>query len=286
MTFSCIKNEKQLSVRQACQSLNTSQTAFQHWCKPASETEPELLQPIQEIVEEFPGYGYRRVTKALPKKGVKANHKKVLKTMKENRLTCIKRKTFKPATTDSNHSYCIHPNRVKSIHPTSLNQIWVADITYVRLPKGFAYLAVIMDRYSRRILGWKLSHCIDSQLTVDALTMALNTRKGMAIDGLIHHSDRGVQYACHEYTNKLEQYGILVSMSAKGNPYDNAYAESLFKTIKREEVYMSDYESFEDAYQNIEHFIEEVYNEKRLHSAIGYQPPAEFEQKILKEVVA
>jgi transposase InsO family protein len=286
VTFVCIKKETKLSVRQACKALDTSQTAFRHWLQPVPETELSLLQPIQEIVEEFPGYGYRRVTKALPQKGVKANHKKVLKTMKENRLTCKKRKTFKPATTDSNHSYCIQPNRVKSIHPISLNQIWVADITYVRLPKGFAYLAVIMDRYSRRILGWKLSRCIDSQLTVDALTMALNTRQGQCLDGLIHHSDRGVQYACHEYTGLLEQRGILASMSAKGNPYDNAYAESLFKTIKREEVYVSEYESFEDAYQNIEHFIEQVYNEKRLHSAIGYQPPAEFEQKILKEEVA
>lgn len=286
MIFSCIQNESVLKPWYACRLLDTSLTAYQHWLKPKTQTTSMLLQSIQEIVEDFPRYGYRRVTKALPQKGVTANHKRVLQTMKENGLTPKKRR-FRICTTNSNHGYPVHSNRIKGLTVTHLNQVWVSDITYVFLANGKAvYLATVLDRYSRKCIGWQLSRNIDAQLCLDALHGALEERKDFDLTGVIHHSDQGVQYASHEYVAVLEQHGILASMSRKGNPYDNAHAESFFKTVKYEEVYMNEYASFQDAYQNIQQFIEEVYNTKRLHSAIGYLPPAEFEQKILKGVVA
>ena len=157
------------------------------------------------------------------------------------------------------------------------DQAWQADITYIRLPTGFAYLAAVLDAYSRRCVGWQLSHCIDTNLTLTALEMALSTRRGRVEPGLVHHSDRGVQYASCAYVERLESVGALVSMSAKGNPYDNAKAESFFKTLKREEVYLKQYHTFAEAAANIGQFIEDVYNQKRLHSSLGYIPPVEFE---------
>jgi transposase InsO family protein len=169
---------------------------------------------------------------------------------------------------------------------TGINQLWVADITYVQLPNGFAYLAVILDAFSRKCLGWHLSRNIDAKLCLNALSMAFEERKGTSFAGLVHHSDQGVQYAAKEYVKALEENGIRVSMSRKGNPYDNAKAESFFKTFKVEEVYVSEYQSFKDALENIQRFIEVVYNKKRLHSSLGYKPPDDYEQQLLMEACA
>ncbi len=250
------------------------------------EKSSKITTAIFDIAAEFPAYGYRRITKALQREGHKANHKRVLNIMHQNSLQPKKKKKY-VCTTNSNHNNPIHPNLTKDKAVDGLNQVWPADITYIFFGNNeTAYLATILDKFSRRCIGWSLSRNIDTQLCANALTMALQTRQGTNIAGVIHHSDRGAQYTSHEYTELLEKNGIQISMSRKGNPYDNAHAESFFKTIKYEEVYMNEYNSFNDAYENIEHFIEKVYNQKRLHSAIGYQPPAEFEKKILKEECA
>ena len=184
-------------------------------------------------------------------------------------------------TTDSKHGLPVYPNLAKSLVLTGLNQLWVSDITYVQLLHGFVYLAVVLDAFSRKCLGWQLSRSIDARLCLDALEMAFDSRKAMSLAGLIHHSDQGVQYASSDYVDALHARGVQISMSRKGNPYDNAKAESFMKTFKVEEVYVSEYESFQDALENIQRFLEVVYNKKRLHSSIGYLPPAEYEARIL-----
>ena len=199
--------------------------------------------------------------------------------MREDNLLCIK-KNFTPRTTDSEHNLTVYPNLAKDLKVTAVNQLWVADITYIRLVKEFVYLAVILDVFSRKCVGWELSRDIDAQLTLNALNKAWANREGMDLSGLVHHSDQGVQYAAHDYINLLKKKGIQISMSRKGNPYDNAFAESFIKTLKYEEVYLKEYESFNDAYINIEEFIDDVYNDKRLHSSIGYLPPNEFETEL------
>ena len=238
------------------------------------EPDVELRAAIEELVLEFPGYGYRRITKALARAGYLVNHKRVLRIMREESLLCQLKRRFIP-TTDSNHIFRTYPNLLKETVLCAPDQAWQADITYIRLPTGFAYLAAIIDAYSRRCVGWQLSRCIDTGLTMAALDMAISTRR--IEPGLVHHSDRGVQYASSAYVERLERVGALVSMSAKGNPYDNAKAESFFKTLKREEVYLKQYRTFGEAEANIGQFIEDVYNVKRLHSSLGYLPPAEFE---------
>lgn len=268
------QNHGKLSVDKAC--------ALIHAPSQPVEKKDSLLDQIFLIATEFPKYGYRRITKALQRQGHKVNHKRILSIMRQNGLKCKKKRKY-VKTTDSNHNNPIYPNVTKNKIVDGLNQVWPADITYIYFGNNEkAYLATIMDKYSRKCLGWQLSRDIDTQLCVDALTMALHAREKMNIVGVIHHSDRGSQYTSKEYTNLLKEQGITISMSQKGNPYDNAHAESFFKTVKYEEIYMNEYNSFNDAYENIQHFIEEVYNQKRLHSAIGYQPPAEFEEKILK----
>jgi putative transposase len=239
-----------------------------------SEADVELRAAIEELVLEFPGYGYRRITKALARAGYRVNHKRVLRIMREESLLCQLKRRFIP-TTDSNHSLRIYPNLLKDMVLSAPDQAWQADITYVRLPTGFAYLAAVLDAYSRRCVGWQLSRYIDTQLTLAALDMALAVRQ--VKPGLVHHSDRGVQYASYAYVQRLEHVGALASMSAKGNPYDNAKAESFFKTLKREEVYLKQYRTLAEAEANIGQFIEDVYNVKRLHSSLGYLPPADFE---------
>jgi transposase InsO family protein len=225
-------------------------------------------------VLEFPGYGYRRVTEALKRQGWCINHKKVLRVMRKEALLCQLKKRFRP-TTDSAHSFGIYPNLIKDATLNEPDQGWVADITYVRLPTTFCYLASILDDFSRYCVGWSFSRWIDTRLTLEALEMALASRRPGA--GLIHHSDRGVQYASGEYIDRLQEVGAKISMAAVGNPYENAKAESFFRTLKIEEVYLKDYRTFEEAEQNMGHFIEEVYNKKRLHSSLGYLPPVEFE---------
>lgn len=236
----------------------------------------ELRDAIERIVLEFPGYGYRRVTEALRRQGWHVNRKRVLRVMREESLLCQLKRRFKP-TTDSAHSLKRYPNLIKDAKLTAPDQGWVSDITYVRLPTSFCYLASIMDDFSRYCVGWALSKWIDTRLTLEALRMALERRRPPA--GLIHHSDQGVQYASCEYVATLEEADVQISMAAVGNPYENAKAESFFRTLKMEEVYLKDYRTFEEAEENIGGFIEEVYNKKRLHSSLGYMPPVEFEAR-------
>ena len=270
-----------LSVRTLCRWLGLSRGwYYAHYAHPATAggavvEEIALRDAIERIVLDFPGYGYRRVTRALRRAGWgPINHKRVLRVMREESLLCQLKRRF-VVTTDSAHGYRTYPNLLNDAALDRLDQAWVADLTYIRLPTTFVYLACILDAFSRRCIGWKLSRQIDSQLTLAALEMAIERRQPRL--GLIHHSDRGVQYASSEYVSRLEEIGARVSMSAVGNPYDNAKAESFFKTLKREEVYLKDYQTFADAEANLGQFIEAVYNTKRLHSSLGYLPPAEFE---------
>jgi len=205
--------------------------------------------------------------------------------MRQDNLLCLKKK-FKPVTTDSNHGLPIYPNLLKSTKINGLNQVWASDITYVQLLHEHIYLAVILDLYSRKCIGWELSRNMGSQLTMSALAKALENRSTEPTEGLVHHSDQGVQYASKDYVDCLKKHSILISMSRKGNPYDNAFAESFIKTLKWEEVYLNEYETFEDALRNIWHFIEKVYNKKRLHSALGYRSPEQFEMEVALNTVA
>lgn len=229
---------------------------------------------------EHERYGYRRVTAQLRREGMGVNKKRVQRIMQREGLICKATKKW-ITTTDSNHRYPVYPNLLKDAEITGVNQAWVADITYIRILTAFVYLAVILDVFSRKVIGWYLSRKIDTKLTGAALRMAIEDR--CPPEGCIHHSDRGVQYASHEYVDDLNAAGLRISMSRKGNPYDNAQVESFIKTLKNEEVYLWDYKTFEDVKNRIPYFIEEVYNEKRLHSALGYCPPNEYELLVAKD---
>jgi transposase InsO family protein len=242
--------------------------------------EADLRDRIEKIVVEHERYGYRRVTAQLQREGSNVNHKRVQRIMQEEELICKIKKRW-VVTTDSNHPFPIAPNLLKDAKITGVNQAWVSDITYIRILTAFVYLAVILDVFSRKIVGWAISLRIDTELTRAALRMAIETR--CPPRGCIHHSDRGVQYAAQEYIDDLKASGFLISMSRKGNPYDNAQAESFIKTLKSEEVYLWDYKTFEDVKKRIPYFIEEVYNEKRLHSALGYCPPNEYESLVARK---
>lgn len=239
-----------------------------------AKTDPGLLQRIEALVEEFSGYGYRRVTEQLQREGHRVNHKKVLRLMREGDLLCRPRRRW-VKTTNSNHAFPRYPNRTQDLAVTALNQVWVADITYIRIQTAFVYLAVILDLFSRKAIGYALSRRIDTALSLQALRMAMETRRPPA--GVIHHSDQGVQYAAHDYVDTLRACGFEISMARKGNPYDNAVAESFMKTLKTEEVYLGEYRTLDDVQSRLPYFIEQVYNRKRLHSALGYRPPEEFE---------
>ncbi len=247
-----------------------------YYYKSKEKDRKNLLIQIEAVIMEWPRYGYRRVTKELKRRGTHVNHKVIEDLMRENGLGCRQKKKFVIHTTDSNHPYPVYPNLVKDLVVTRLNQVWVSDITYIRLLRGFGYLAAILDLLSRKVVGYALSMEINRVLTIQALNKAIEKRQPS--EGCIHHSDRGVQYAAHEYVDVLREHKFQISMSSKGNPYDNATAESFMKTYKYEEVYLSDYETFKDAVQNTSRFIEDVYNSKRLHSSIGYLPPNEFEE--------
>jgi transposase InsO family protein len=244
-----------------------------------------LRDQIQDIALEFPRYGYRRITAELQYRGYAVNHKRVLRLMRQDNLLCLKRK-FKPVTTDSSHGLPVYPNLLKSTKINGLNQVWASDITYVQLLHEHIYLAVILDLSSRKCIGWELSRNMGSQLTMNALAKALKDRWTESTTGLIHHSDQGVQYASRDYVDCLRKHNIQISMARKGNPYDNAFAESFIKTLKWEEVYLNEYETFEDALKNIWRFIEQVYNKKRLHSALGYRSPERFEREVALNSVA
>lgn len=237
-------------------------------------TEAELRQTIHQIALTT-RYGYRPMTAELHRRGLLVNRKRVLRLMREEQLLCRPRRGF-VVTTNSAHSLPIFPNLTRDLVPTNVDQLWVADITYVRLPREFVYLAVVLDAFSRRVIGWALERHMTTELTRRALLLALASRQ--VKPGLIHHSDRGVQYAAADYVSLLVKHQIRVSMSRTGNPYDNAKAERFMRTLKYEEVYLSDYQNLVEARASIRRFLEDVYNQQRLHSALGYRPPVEFEQ--------
>jgi len=279
-------SENNFNINKICSVIDVNRSSFYKWKNKSTLRDNNLYlkKEIQGIALEFPFYGYRRITKELERRSIDINHKKVLRIMKEDNLLCRRKKQFKPVTTQSNHGLKIYPNLIENIKVTGLNQVWVADITYIRLVNEFIYLAAILDIFSRKCIGWALSRNINTLLVLNALEMAIFKRRFLGFINLIHHSDRGVQYASRDYVEMLQQNGIQISMSRSGNPYDNAFAESFNKTIKVEEVYINEYETFEEAYKNIQHFIDLVYNKKRIHSSIGYSTPEEFEKEVLAKI--
>lgn len=249
---------------------------YRHWQASAPrQEETGLRDQLQRLSLANRHYGYRRIAALLRREGWPVNRKRVLRLMREDNLLCLRRKAFVPPTTDSRHDWRVYPNLAWRLKPMAVNRLWVADITYVRLAEEFAFLAVLLDAYSRRIVGWALETHLRTSLALAALDMALESRT--PAPGLVHHSDRGVQYACADYIARLETHGIQPSMSRVGCPYDNAMAESFMKTLKLEEVDASAYRDVHHARQQIARFIEEIYNRQRLHSALDYRPPVEFE---------
>jgi putative transposase len=249
---------------------------------PAKRDDADLRDLIQKIALDNRHYGYRRIAQELRRQGLIVNAKRVRRLMREDNLLSQRVKPFVPATTMSRHGFAIVPNLTRGLIPTGLDQIWVADITYVRLAEGFVYLAAILDAFSRKVIGWAIADHLEASLAIEALDMALAARNPPP-DSLIHHSDRGVQYACRGYQERLEKYKIAASMSRVGNPYDNAKAESFMKTLKTEEVDAKTYLDLDDARRQIGAFIETIYNKKRLHSALGYKPPIEFEAELRRD---
>jgi transposase InsO family protein len=244
----------------------------------------DVRSEIQKIVlQHRRRYGYRRVTAELRRRGMPVNHKRVARMMREDNLLAVQPRAF-VVTTDSDHELEVYLNLARRMELTGVNQLWVADITYIRLKSEFVYLAVILDGYSRKVVGWALDRTLAARLAVAALTDAINQRQPPP--GLVHHSDRGVQYASAEYVGILEKNQILPSMSRPANPYDNASCESFFKTLKREEIHANQYLDLDDLRANIEEFIDRYYNSCRLHSALGYRPPEEFERIALTETTS
>jgi putative transposase len=266
-------------VKRLCELGQVSRSGFYRSRRrqPATGRDVKLRDAMQRVALEFPSYGWPRMTPELRRRGWVVNHKRVYRMMREDNLLCLRRRKF-ARTTDSAHPFPVYPNLARGMAVTHLDQLWVADLTYLRLRVEFVYLAVILDACSRRVIGWALGRSLENDLALEALRRALEQRRPGP--GLVHHSDRGVQYASREYTALLGAHGITISMSRKGNPYDNAIAESFMKTLKYEQVYREDYEDLREAHASIPRFLEQVYNEKRLHSALGYLPPAEFERAL------
>jgi putative transposase len=267
-----------LTVEAICKLAGVSRAGFyRQWARSMPRQEETAVRDVvQRAALANRRYGYRRIAAQLRRDGFVVNHKRVLRLMRQDNLLALRSRPFVPATTDSRHQWCVVPNLARGLVPTGLDQLWVADITYVRLLEEFAFLAVVLDAFSRRVIGWALEKHLRASLAITALEMAIKARRP-APGSLIHHSDRGVQYACREYTEVLAAHDIQPSMSRLGNPYDNAKAESFMKTLKQEEVDGRNYRNLKHAREAIGAFIEGAYNRQRLHSALAYRPPAEFE---------
>lgn len=282
-----MKANRGLTISRMLELGRVSRSSFHRFVTAApvasADNDMELRDAMQRIALEMPAYGRRRITAELRRRGWAVNHKKVHRLMREDNLLCVRHRKF-VVTTDSNHGRKIYPNRARDMMVTAMDQLWVADITYIRLREEFVFLAVVLDAFSRRVIGWALDRTLEDSLTLAALRMALSRRA--VKPGLVHHSDRGSQYASDDYTGLLEKNGIDISMSRKANPWDNAACESFMKTLKYEEVHRNEYRDLNEARCLIAEFLEKVYNNKRLHSALGYLPPAEFESKHKKEAAS
>jgi transposase InsO family protein len=250
---------------------------FDEKVEAGADSDMDLRDAVQRIALEWPSYGRRRITQELRRRGWTVNWKRVYRLMREDNLLCVRKRKF-VVTTDSSHGRKVYPNLARQMVLTDVDQLWRADITYIRLRAEFVFLAVVLDAYSRRVIGWALERTLEDELTLSALRMALSRR--VVEPGLVHHSDRGSQYASGDYTGLLKENGIQISMSRQGNPWDNAACESFMKTLKYEEVQRNEYRDLAEARSEIGTFLEKVYNRKRLHSALGYLPPAEFEDRI------
>jgi transposase InsO family protein len=250
---------------------------FDEKVEAGADSDMDLRDAVQRIALEWPSYGRRRITQELRRRGWTVNWKRVYRLMREDNLLCVRKRKF-VVTTDSSHGRKVYPNLARQMVLTDVDQLWRADITYIRLRAEFVFLAVVLDAYSRRVIGWALERTLEDELTLSALRMALSRR--VVEPGLVHHSDRGSQYASGDYTGLLKENGIQISMSRQGNPGDNAACESFMKTLKYEEVQRNEYRDLAEARSEIGTFLEKVYNRKRLHSALGYLPPAEFEDRI------
>ena len=273
-----MKAGKRLSVERMVELAGVSRAGFYRFDEDEPGQRPDrdmdLRDAIQRIALEWPTYGRPRITAELRRQGWKVNPKRVGRLMREDNLLCVRKRKF-VVTTDSGHSRRVYPNLAGEMSLTGINQLWVADITYIRLEAEFIYLAVVIDAFSRRVIGWAVERSMEDDLSLAALRMALESRRPLS--GWVHHSDRGSQYASGEYTDMLKSRGCQISMSHKASPWENAACESWMKTLKSEEVYRQEYRNLAEARECIVQFIDEVYNQRRLHSALGYRPPAEFE---------
>jgi putative transposase len=274
-----VKVNRGLSLERMVELGRVSRSGFYHFqtAEPSPDRDMDLRDAIRRIALEWPSYGRPRITEELRRRGWRVNAKRVYRLMREDNLLCVRKRKF-VVTTDSNHGRRVYPNLARDMILTGTDQLWRADITYIRLRDEFVFLAVILDAFSRRVIGWALDRTLEAELPLAALRMALLRRNVQP--GLVHHSDRGSQYASNEYTDLLKAHQIVISMSRKANPWDNAECESFMKTLKYEEVLRNEYRDLAEALASIPRFLEKIYNQKRLHSALGYLPPAEFERNL------
>ena len=271
-----------LSIAAMCRSTGVSRASFYRFQagRPGTEEECQVQDAVEEVALEWPAYGSRRITAELQRQGWEINRKRVQRIMRESGLLCLRQPTSWLVTTNSKHPFAVFPNLTVGLELKTVNQLWVADITYIRLRQEFVYLAALLDAFSRRVIGWNLDRTLEAGLCLGALEKALRHRN--LRPGLIHHSDRGVQYCSNEYREALGRHQIFGSMAGKGNPYENAVMERFWRTLKYEQVYREEYGTLEQARSNVASFIERLYNQRRLHSALGYCPPAEFEARLEK----